>query len=121
MNYLHNMDAPNRHTFAYEPILAEDIETLILNMLDSKDNAKLNVKYGIARCHPKDVYNKKLGREIAEAKIANRIVEVREIHIHSNIVTIEAECSIDYALIQFTYIKGNKNAKISWSTLYYDL
>lgn len=97
-------------TVAYEMISKEEMDSVIqgLTVLDS---VPVLMKVGVATCHPEDLYNKKVGREVAMSRLGWRGFKVRE--ISENFFRFVDQTEVIDNVVFFVKYVDNKYLKVT--------
>lgn len=81
------LNKKNKRTYVFELPEYYNIETeLVRSIVDNNYNPNISIIMGIAKCNPKDQYNKKTGRDTATAnkKMVNFIITKFRMHPKEN-------------------------------------
>lgn len=74
----------NRRTYCFELPDYNNIETEVVKTITDKEYKPLvSIKTGIAKCHPKDQYNKSLGRNLSFQKLTMVEFSIETIKINT--------------------------------------
>lgn len=97
-------------TLAFEKITKEEFEDLFNKALVCLNPVSVPVRIGIANLHPKEQYNRKVGREVATSKMSTQLMELSSIRILTQTIEINLiNTDLDIGL---TYKKYKDTGKI---------
>lgn len=72
------------------PLNQEQIEAIVVNYVNGQSKV-IEAVYGVARCHPQDKLDKKIGKEEAQKRAKKTKLIIQDVHVNEHRVAITTD------------------------------
>lgn len=107
IKYVHNQYSKKKSTLALEMPLSEELIKCSQYFVEF-GYTYISLNYGITIVHPKDQFNKRIGREQAKLKMKTKPVEIISVYSHNKDLNIRLKISKDLEITLKMYYDSKK-------------
>lgn len=107
LTYIHNQTGTHRYTIALILPTSKELIKNVKNFVDI-GNVYFPLAYGITKVHPKDQFNKSIGRKEAEKNMLVHTVKIGDIYMMEDFVAVYIELKDKGCLTLYMYKDSKK-------------